>query len=135
MQPLLVTAAVIRRGDAVLITRRPEGTRHAGMWEFPGGKLDGDESPRDCLRREIREELDLEVEVGDILETAYYRYDWGPVLVLAYECRPLSGSIRNLQVAEHRWVLPQELAGYAILPADRPIIDRLLGGGSPANSL
>jgi 8-oxo-dGTP diphosphatase len=105
------------------------------MWEFPGGKLDGDESPRDCLRREIREELDLEVEVGDILETAYYRYDWGPVLVLAYECRPLSGSIRNLQVAEHRWVLPQELAGYAILPADRPIIDRLLGGGSPANSL
>lgn len=126
MQPLVVTAAVIRKGDSVLITRRPEGKPHAGMWEFPGGKLDGNESPRDCLRREILEELGLEVAVGDILETAYYRYDWGPVLILAFECRPLSGEIRNLQVAEHRWVAPQNLSSYALLPADYPIVETLL---------
>jgi 8-oxo-dGTP diphosphatase len=89
MQHLVVTAAVIRNDDSVLITRRPEGKPHAGMWEFPGGKLDGNESPRDCLRREVLEELGLEVAVGDIIETAYYRYDWGPVLVLAFECHPL----------------------------------------------
>lgn len=126
MQPLVVTAAVIRNGDSVLITRRPEGKPHAGMWEFPGGKLDGNESPRDCLRREILEELDLEVAVGDILEAAYYRYDWGPVLILAFECRPLAGQIRNLQVAEHRWVALEELSSFALLPADYPIVETLL---------
>jgi 8-oxo-dGTP diphosphatase len=94
--------------------------------EFPGGKLDGNESPRDCLRREIIEELDLEVAVGDILEAAYYRYDWGPVLILAFECRPLAGEIRNLQVAEHRWVALEELASFALLPADYPIVETLL---------
>lgn len=126
MQPLIVTAAVIRSGDFVLITRRPDGKPHAGMWEFPGGKLDDNESPRDCLRREILEELGLEVAVGDILETAHYRYDWGPVLILAFECRPLSGEIRNLQVAEHRWVAPQDLTSFALLPADYPIVETLL---------
>ena len=125
MQPLIVTAAVLRDGARVLITRRPEGARHAGMWEFPGGKLDTGEEPRACLRREIREELGLEVAVGAILETAYYRYDWGPVLILAYECRSLGGEIRNLQVAEHRWVRPQELTDYPLLPADVPIVARL----------
>lgn len=126
MQPLIVTAAVLRKGDSVLITRRPGGKPHAGMWEFPGGKLDGNESPRDCLRREILEELGLEVAVGDILETAYYRYEWGPVLILAFECRPLAGEIRNLQVAEHRWVVPQSLSSFALLPADYPIVETLL---------
>jgi 8-oxo-dGTP diphosphatase len=126
MQPLIVTAAVIRNDDFVLITRRPEGKPHAGMWEFPGGKLDGNESPRDCLRREILEELGLEVAVEDILEAAYYRYDWGPVLILAFECRPLSGEIRNLQVAEHRWVAPRDLSAFTLLPADYPILAKLL---------
>ena len=126
MQPQIVTAAVIRNGGSVLITRRPEGKPHAGMWEFPGGKLDGNESPRDCLRREILEELGLEVAVGDILEAAYYRYDWGPVLILAFECRPLAGEIRNLQVAEHRWVAPQDLSSFPLLPADYPIVETIL---------
>jgi len=126
MQPLIVTAAVIRREESVLITRRPEGKPHGGMWEFPGGKLDGDESPRDCLRREIKEELGLEVLVGDILEITYYRYNSGPVLILAFECHPLAGEIRNIQVAEHRWVAPGELSSFPLLPADHPIIETLL---------
>lgn len=127
MQPLIVTAAIIRNGDSVLITRRPAGKPHAGMWEFPGGKLDDDESPRDGLRREILEELGIEVEVGAILETVYHRYAWGPVLILAFECRPLSGEIRHLQVAEHRWVAPRDILSFPILPADYPIVEKLLG--------
>lgn len=127
MQPVIVTAAVIRNDGFILITRRPEGKPHAGMWEFPGGKLDGDESPRDGLRREILEELGLEVVVGDILETAYYRYEWGPVLILAFDCHPLAGEIRNLQVAEHRWVAPHDLASFTLLPADFPIVEKLTG--------
>lgn len=124
--PLLVTAAVVFDGENVLITRRPGDKRHPGLWEFPGGKVDPGESPEEALRREIREELDAEIQVGEIFEVAFYRYDWGPVLILAYSCRLLSASIRNLGVAEHRWVHPRELPGYPILPADQAMVDRLV---------
>ncbi len=125
MPPLIVTAAIICDRHTVLLTRRPENSRHAGMWEFPGGKLEPEESPEQALVREIKEELDLQIEVGAIFEVAYYRYAWGPVLILAYECRISSGAIRNLMVAEHRWVSIADLASYPILPADAPIVARL----------
>ena len=125
MQPLLVTAAVIIENGNILLTRRPDNSRHAGFWEFPGGKLDDGESPAEALKREILEELDITIEVGRIFETAYYRYDWGPVLILAYHCKIISGSIRNVGVAEHQWLPPRELSGYNILPADVPIVERL----------
>ena len=126
MLPLIVTAAVIRDGDAILITRRPKESRHGGMWEFPGGKLDAEESPQECLRREIIEELGLEVAVESIFEIAYHRYEWGPVLILAFECRLLGGEIRHIGVSDHRWVSPEEMSRYDILPADRPIIAKLV---------
>jgi 8-oxo-dGTP diphosphatase len=126
MLPLIVTAAVIRDGDAILITRRPQESRHGGMWEFPGGKLDAGESPQECLSREILEELGLEVAVESIFEIAYHRYEWGPVLILAFECRVLNGEIRHIGISDHRWVFPEEMRLYDILPADRPIIAKLL---------
>ncbi|WP_027716421.1 (deoxy)nucleoside triphosphate pyrophosphohydrolase [Desulfuromonas sp. TF] len=126
MIPLIVTAAVIRDGDAILITRRPQESRHGGMWEFPGGKLDAGESPQECLSREILEELGLEVAVESIFEIAYHRYEWGPVLILAFECRVLNGEIRHIGISDHRWVSPEEMRLYDILPADRPIIAKLL---------
>jgi len=126
MLPLIVTAAVIRDGDAILITRRPQESRHGGMWEFPGGKLDAGESPQECLRREILEELGLEVAVESIFEIAYHRYEWGPVLILAFECRLLGGEIRHIGVSDHHWVSPEEMSRYDILPADRPIIAKLV---------
>ena len=125
--PLLVTAAVIFKGDKVLITRRPDDKRHPGLWEFPGGKLDPGESPEEALCREIREELDAEAQVLEIFEVVFHRYDWGPVLILAYSCQLLSTSIHNVGVAEHRWIHPRELTEFSILPADQPIIDRLIG--------
>lgn len=126
MQPLIVTAAILRNNGRVLITRRPDGKPHADMWEFPGGKLSKNESPEECLRREILEELNLQIEVKSIFEIAYHRYEWGPVLILAYECISFGGEIRNIEVAEHQWVLPADLPKYPILPADRPIIQKLM---------
>lgn len=123
--PLLVTAAIIFDAGKVLVTRRPEHKRHPGLWEFPGGKIDPGESPETALIREIDEELGAEVSVDRIYEVVYYRYAWGPVLILAYVCRLRTGLLRNLGVAEHRWVHPQDLAEMAFLPADQPIIDRL----------
>ena len=72
--PLLVTAAVVFDGDKVLITRRPDDSRHAGLWEFPGGKVDPGESPEEALCREIREELNAEIRVVKIYEVAFSSY-------------------------------------------------------------
>jgi len=125
MQPLIVTAAIICRDGEILITRRPEGKRQGGLWEFPGGKLEGGESPAVCLCREIREELDLAIRVDALFDVVHHRYDWGAILLLAYRCTPLAATIRNLQVAEHRWVAPEALADFPFLAADLPLIARL----------
>lgn len=123
--PLLVTAAVVFDGEKVLLTKRPDDKRHPGFWEFPGGKVDPGESPEQALCREMREELDVEVRVSGIYEVVFYRYEWGSVLILAYQCELLTDTLRDLGVAEHRWVLPREMVNFNILPADQPIIDRL----------
>ena len=122
--PLLVTAAIVVDGR-VLLTRRPEDKRHPGMWEFPGGKVDPGESPEEALRRELKEELDVEADIEGIFEVVYYCYEWGAVLILAYSCTLLSGPIKNIGVAEHRWVPRGELSTFEILPADHPIVERL----------
>lgn len=123
--PLLVTAAVVFDGEKVLLTRRPDDKSHPGFWEFPGGKVEPGESPEEALCREMREELDVEARVIGIYEVVFHRYHWGPVLILAYKCQLLTDKLRDLGVAEHRWVLPCEMMNYDILPADQPIIDRL----------
>jgi len=123
--PLLVTAAIIFDEEKVLITRRPNDKRHPGLWEFPGGKIEPGEGPEEALCREIREELAAEVRVAEIFEVVFYRYDWGPVLILAYRCQLLTNTIHDIGVAEHRWVHPKDLAEFSILPADQPIINRL----------
>lgn len=125
MQPLIVTAAILEEGGRILITRRPDNCRHAGLWEFPGGKLEPGESPAEALARELREELDLSVTVGAIFDVVYHRYEWGPLLLLAYRCRAEHLHIRDLQVAEHRWVPPTDLADFPFLPADRPLLAKL----------
>ncbi|MCK4536147.1 MAG: (deoxy)nucleoside triphosphate pyrophosphohydrolase [Desulfuromonadales bacterium] len=125
MPPLLVTAAIIRRQDKILITRRPEGSKYAGLWEFPGGKLETGESPEQCLQREIREELGVKVAVDAVFDAIFHRYAWGDVLLLAYNCRLQNQSIRNLGVAEHRWVTVETLSEFSLLPADAPIVYKL----------
>jgi len=124
-QPLIVTAAIAIRDGRVLITQRLQGTRDAGMWEFPGGKLEAGESPTEALTREIKEELGANAQVGDIFDVIHYRYDWGAVLLLAYRCTLGDQPLQHLEVADHRWVTPAELRNIAILPADRPLVDRL----------
>lgn len=125
MQPLIVTAAIVRHQGLVLVTQRPETARHGGLWEFPGGKLEADEDPGAALQRELIEELDLPVTVGEIFAVVHHRYDWGAVLILAYLCEPAHTRVRNLQVAAHRWLPAAELSSLPFLPADLPLIERL----------
>ncbi|MBE0583292.1 MAG: (deoxy)nucleoside triphosphate pyrophosphohydrolase [Desulfofustis sp.] len=123
--PIAVCAAVVLNHGKVLLTQRPADKKLGGYWEFPGGKVDHRESPHHALIRELREELDIEIEVGPILETVYHRYEWGQVLILAYQCFWKSGNIKHLEVEDHSWVAPKDLHGYNILPADQPIIEKL----------
>lgn len=125
MQPLIVTAAIVAHQGRILVTQRPAAARHGGLWEFPGGKLEAGETPAEALQRELREELNLPVTVGEIFDVVYHRYDWGAVLILAYRCTPVHTRVQNLQVAAHRWLSPDQLASLPFLPADRPLITRL----------
>ncbi len=120
--PLLVTAGVVRAGDKVLLARR-KGGHLAGKWEFPGGKLEPGEAPEEGLKRELLEELGLEVEVGDVCAVVYHVYETGPVLLLAYFCTPKE---EKELPPEARWVEAAELFRFDLAPADRRIAAKFL---------
>ncbi len=126
--PIQVCAAVILHQNKVLLTLRPNNKQLGGYWEFPGGKIEEGESPQFALKRELQEELDIKIVVGPLLETVDYSYEWGKVLILAYLCTWEGGEIRHLEVADHRWVAPENLLDYDILAADQPIIKKLQKG-------
>lgn len=128
---VVVVAAVLRRGDRILLTRRPSGTHLAGYWEFPGGKLDPGESPEEALARECREEIGLDVRAIDILDVAFHRYTEPAkaVLLLFYACEEGTVSeVRDIGVAEHVWVRASELRAYALPPPDARLVGKLEAG-------
>jgi 8-oxo-dGTP diphosphatase len=121
----LVTAAVIVHNGKILLTKRKADVPYPLLWEFPGGKVEPGEDPRDCIVREIREELAIEVAVTGIYEVVYYKYPERAVLVLAYRCQWLSGEIIDLDVTEHRWTRPGDLMRFQLLPADLPLAEKI----------
>ena len=125
MLPLLVTAAIILHDGKILIARRKANAPYPLLWEFPGGKVEKNEDPQECVVRELKEELDIVIEVERIFDVVYYRYPEKPVLVIAYRCRWTGGTVKDLDVTEHRWVLPEHLSMFDFLPADRPLIQQL----------
>ena len=112
-------------GPRVLIARRPDGAVLSGLWELPGGKLERGESPRDCLVREYREELGVDVRVGAAMAVIEHDYPHGRVRLHAFLCTRDRGEPRNLQVAEHRWATRQELTTYNFPPANNELMKHL----------
>ncbi|MCA9538536.1 MAG: 8-oxo-dGTP diphosphatase MutT [Myxococcales bacterium] len=131
MKRILVAAGLIRGApdtadaDRYLISRRPAGTHLADWWEFPGGKLESGEAPAEALVRELREELGVEVEVGDVFAVGHHAYPEREVVLLVYDARIIGGEPTCREVAEFRWVTAAELIALELPPADRPVIDRL----------
>lgn len=127
----IVTAGIlIKRGKVLVAKRLPESHR-GSLWEFPGGKLEAGEDPRSCLKRELLEELDIEVRVGEILEVVYHRYERCPVLLLGYRCELEKGIPKALQSHGYRWVGREELEDLSMPEADWPIRDKLLKSRRP----
>jgi 8-oxo-dGTP diphosphatase len=125
MKTLLVAAGVIIEQEKILVALRKPNASHGLLWEFPGGKVEEEEDPRRALQRELKEELDIEVEVGRIIETVFYRYPQYPILLLAYHCRIKSGTPKLIGCIELLWVDIEGLKGLEMPPADDPIRDRL----------
>ena len=124
-----VVAAVIQHGDRFLVTRRQDGVHLAGMWEFPGGKVSRGESHADALRREIVEELDTDVIVGDLLLETTHAYPDRTVTLSFYRC-DLVGTPKPMIGQDMDWVATDGLASLPFPPADDELI-RMLTDGAP----
>ncbi len=124
---VLVSAAVIIVGERVLLTQRKTGTHLAGAWEFPGGKVEPDEDPRDALVRELGEEIGVEAIAGEIVEATFHRYPSKSVLILFYEARLAPGSPepRALDVGAVRWAEASELSDELFPPADVAVLAKV----------
>ena len=119
-----VVAAIVERDGELLVTRRLEGTHLAGLWEFPGGKVQAAETREAALAREIREELDAEVEVGDLVFETTHAYDDRAVRLFFYACR-LTGTPRAVLGQQVRWVARRALGELEFPPADAELVRRL----------
>ena len=125
-----VTAAVTQRDDGrLLIAQRPLDGMLGGLWEFPGGKREPGESLRDCLRRELREELGIEVEVGEQIGTVRHAYTHFRITLYAFACRIFAGEPAALGCADWAWITLDELDRYAFPVTDQKIIAMLRDGG------
>ena len=121
METVDVVAAVIERGGAVLGTQRGRGEMRGG-WEFPGGKVEPGETPEEALVREIREELDVRVEVGPLLSEVDYDYSTFHLHMRCYRCRICSGEPTLREHLAARWLDASSIDSVEWLPADEEVI-------------
>ncbi len=124
-----VTAAVIEEGGRILVARRKKGDRCEGRWEFPGGKVEAGETPEESLKRELREELGLDVAVGDRLCACPFLAGEVPMELLVYRTRILSGRVVCHDHDEVRWVEPAQLSSYDLTDPDRRAVASVLAPG------
>lgn len=117
-----VVGAVILRDGVVLCARRAEGGPQGGLWEFPGGKVEPDESPTEALVREIREELGCEIAVGQEVTTTVHRYEVATIVLTTYWCDLVTGEPEPVEHAEVRWLRPEALGELKWAPADLPAV-------------
>ncbi len=129
MKLLLVAACALVDADGrVLIARRPADKDMAGLWEFPGGKVDPGEGPEQTLIRELKEELGIEVQDACLapLTFASHRYEAFQLLMPLWICRKWEGEPKALEGQELAWVRPNRLRDYPMPPADEPLIPHLI---------
>ncbi len=120
-----VVAAFIRKEDKVLLGKRPDGLL-AGVWEFPGGKIEAGEAPEQALRRELREELGVEAEIGELRIANTHLYGEKAVIVMFYDVIFWKGEPKTKHHHELKWVTPEEIRTLSIPDANQKILDRLV---------
>lgn len=124
MKTIRVVAAVIRNGDKIFATARGYG-EFKGQWEFPGGKIESGETPQQALKREIKEELDTDIDVKDFIRTIEYDYSAFHLSMDCFWCDIISGDLDLKEAEEARWLTRDELYSVQWLPADITLIDQI----------
>jgi A/G-specific adenine glycosylase len=122
----IVTAAVIQRNGQILIAQRPDRGLLGGMWEFPGGKTEPGEGLETCLKREICEELNVKIKIGDPFGIYEHTYTHFKVTLHAFRCTLLEGEPDPQEHNDLRWVMPQEMEDFPMGKIDRQIARNLL---------
>ena len=121
---IVVTAAIIEKDGLVLTARRGKGKHLEGYWEFPGGKLECDESPEQCLERELKEEFNVVVAVGPFFHENTHQYDEKTIRLLAYQVTHISGDFKLNDHDEILWLAPEDLGTVTWAPADIPLVKK-----------
>ncbi len=124
---LVVAVALVDNDGRVLLTQRPEGKKLAGMWEFPGGKVEPNEAPEAALLRELREELDLDISAACLAPYTFasHSYEDFHLLMPLYVCRRWSGQPRPREGQAMKWVRPVKMGELPMPPADVPLVAML----------
>ena len=125
---LVAAVALIDADGRILLAKRPEGKLLAGLWEFPGGKVEAGERPEQALIRELKEELGLDVETSCIapLTFASHAYEDFHLLMPLYVCRRWKGMVQPMEEQELKWAFAKDLKNYPMPPADLPLIPHLI---------
>jgi len=123
---LHVAAAILIHESKILIARRAPHKTLGGLWEFPGGKIEGEETAEDCLKREILEELSIEIVVGNFFMKNRHQYGTNIIVLHAYLCTAVIFDIRLTDHDEYRWVEKHEMPEYDYAPADIPILYKII---------
>jgi 8-oxo-dGTP diphosphatase len=123
---ITVTAAIIEKNGLILAARRKAGSHLAGYWEFPGGKLEAEETERECLARELHEEFDIRCLVGDFFAESVYDYGTKVIRLLGYRVRHLGGTFRCRDHDRIIWLPVHQLHSLKWAPADIPLVEKLV---------
>ncbi len=129
--PVVIVAAGAlfdKSRDAILMCQRPAHKAHGGEWEFPGGKIEAGETPQHALQRELLEELGIDTDIGDMEPAGFisHAYPDVHVVMLLFVIRDWRGEIVLHEHSAMQWVVRDELGSFAALPADKPLLDKLL---------
>lgn len=124
---VVVAAALTNQDDEILLQLRPEGRSMAGLWEFPGGKVEADESPESALVRELKEELGVDVLLADLVPFAFASEPLGDrhLLLMLFTCARWKGEPTGLESPEVRWTKPADMDQLPMPPADKPLVRAL----------
>ena len=120
-----VVGAIIKDGDRYLVGQRPANKSQGGMWEFMGGKIEPGETPEQALARECREELALEIENENVVDSVVHEYPEKTIRLILISCSPKSDSVpKAIEHQQIRWVTREEMDGLPFAPADRDLIQK-----------
>jgi 8-oxo-dGTP diphosphatase len=126
MNPIHVTCAIISFGDTILVVQRSEKMNLPLKWEFPGGKVETGETEENCILREIREELNIEIELDLRLEASQYDYPNVSIMLIPFTAKYIYGEIKLSEHKEYRLLPKAQLRDLDWAPADLPVLDRFL---------